>query len=231
MNESEPTDLQLRLAERLEIENPSGMTRRQLSSIFEKMLDPAFDDYEGLIHEKIESAIEEINPDCQYALTLYQRGKKTIVDVLQFDGIQYDDRNRIYIECVVPVIDRTDGPAHYVPEWGDKSVDLTIDKILFFRELPADFPDQCQAVFSMDHYRKTIDWGKSLVRSILGVEPDTNPIANLTERERIAIEREANQVATAVSRTQPNVERRSTGCLVLLIGFGSCVWFGATSVI
>lgn len=219
MDAEKPTEMQLQLAAKLPIENASSMTRGQLSRTFAKML--GFVDDDGETIEKIDAAIDSINPNCQYALTLYQRGKKQIVDVLQFEDLQYDDKDRIFLECVVPVIDRSDGPAHHVPEWDDKTIDITIDKLLFYRALPANFADKCQDSFSMDHYRKTVAGGVKHVRTIMGIEPDVNPIA-------VPKEPQSAKARKPSERSRPVVEKKSTGCLSLLIGIAVSLWIGIT---
>ncbi len=221
MNPDKPTDMQLRLAERLDIKNAVGMTRAALSRLFTKMLDPAFDDYQGDVLLKIDAAIEAITPKCRYALTLYQHGGKQIVDVLQFEDMHYDEKG-IYLECNVPVIDRTEGPAYYVPEWGDKTVEVKIDKILFYRELPADFEDKCQADFSMDRYRQTIISGMEQVRKQMGIEPDVNPIAIPKDIERKAIRSKPKPSASTSKATRSLL---LLACLAVLVVLGMMMVF------
>jgi len=122
-DQEKPTELQRRLAEKLQVENAATMTKNQLSRTFSKMLY----DQEGVgSDEKVERAIESAKPKCEYALTLYKKGSKYFIDALEFADTQYDEKNRIFVECIIPVIDRTDGPDHLVPEWDDKYINLTM---------------------------------------------------------------------------------------------------------
>lgn len=230
MNAEKPTELQLRIAEKLHIGNATSMTKAQLNKTFAEMLDPAFDDYEGKVIDQIDDAINASTPTCRYALTLYQKGTKHIVDVLQFEGMQSDDSNRIYLECTIPQIDRSGGAGFYCPEWNDKLIEITIDKILFFFELPDDYDDRSHSDFNMDYYRQTVLKGVNHARTAFGVEPDVNPIAIPKQAKPNAIPTTAQPVTSTratqkINHKKPPHKRRSySRTIVRLIVWGSLVF-------
>ena len=200
---NQPTDLQLEFAKELGVENAASMSKGELTRTFTKML-ACVDDYDEIM-DAVQAIAGDLLED-RYALTLYQKGQKYIVDVLHYYPLDLDEKNRFYFECEVPKIDRSYGPDEHIPEWGDKTIDLSIDKIIFYRELPESIVDS-----TMDHYRQTIAWGVEKVRE-MGIEADVNPIAKPPKPRK---QRQVSQ--PRVSQRQVSPEKASgCGCLVLL---------------
>jgi len=168
-----PTDKQRRYAARLGIKVSPSMSRAELSAAISEAerRNPALAQKRQRVKEKIrerkfgkeliaqEAQWNRFADDVGYMLTVYTRGKRTIVDVLRVNEALITNRGKLKLGVEAPRAVKDPLIGDYL-DW-DKHFELPVESILYHEPLHADFHDA-----GNDAYQEVVKKGMKLARKL-----------------------------------------------------------------
>jgi len=165
-------------------------------------------DEDGEIFPELESEIDKLS--MRTVLIVYEKGKNTVVDIVEVEHLEDDDKGNLSVAFLAPKLDRSIGEMEF-----DKDLSIRVEKIVSIKVLSED----TYANIEPKDYKNAIAWAVDQLRTI-GIEATTTVLGKPTKETR--------PVHPDTMILPPAPESKS-GCLGVLLLFGAIGFYALSN--